>query len=89
MGEETRQSAKKVGFVAQEGLDLEIVHAKINAKGLSPGALLVEKYGYELAQRYFSCSCDDHFCPAYRRSMKPLRSSSESGPGSMNSAGLR
>ena len=30
MGEETRQSAKKAEFVAQEGLDLEIVHAKIN-----------------------------------------------------------
>ena len=46
LGEETRQSAKKAGFVAQEGLDLEIVHAKINAKGLSPGVLTVEKYGY-------------------------------------------
>ena len=25
------------GILGQEGLDFEIVHAKINAKGLSPG----------------------------------------------------
>jgi hypothetical protein len=25
------------GFFAQEGLDLEVVHAKINPKGIEPG----------------------------------------------------
>jgi hypothetical protein len=69
-------NALEAGFFGQEGLDVEVVHAKINPKGIE-------------SRRYFSCSCDDHFCAAYRRSMKPLRSSSESGPGSMNSAGLR